>query len=78
MLRILVTVVFQISSSMIFKNLFLNHKSVITNDHIATIKLAFVILRVQRYLIMKRVPSFLGINVVQQSLLRFIHKRWVA
>ena len=78
MLRILVTVVFQISSSMIFKNLFLNHKSVITNDHIATIKLAFVILRVQRYLIMKRVHSLLGINVVQQSLLRFIHKRWVA
>ena len=63
---------------MIFKNLFLNHKSVITNDHIATIKLASVILRVQRYLIMKRVHSFLGINVVQQSLLRFIHKRWVA
>ena len=63
---------------MIFKNLFLNHKSVITNDHIATIKLAFVILRVQRYLIMKRVHSLLGINVVQQSLLRFIHKRWVA
>lgn len=78
MLRISVTVVFQISSSTIFKNLFLNHKSVITNDRIATIKLAFVILRVQRYLIMKRVHSFLGINVVQQSLLCFIHKRWVA